>query len=69
MQIGEIAPPTAGDADFLACCLGMIDDQDIGAGMGGTHHAGSARAEDEGGDGLIGHAIGSGARAAGAVLM
>ena len=39
VDIGKVAPPPAGDADFLARCLGMIDDQHISAHMGRAHHA------------------------------
>jgi hypothetical protein len=28
MDIGKVAAPTAGNADFLARCLGVIDDDD-----------------------------------------
>jgi hypothetical protein len=51
MNIGEIASPAAGDADFLASGLGVIDEQNSSpapSGFGGAEHASSACADDQG---------------------
>ena len=48
VEIGEIAPSAARDADLLAGCLRVIDDERVRPGMGSAHHAGGAGAEDQG---------------------
>ncbi len=47
MQVGEIAAPAAGDADFLARFFGLINDQRVRPRMGRAHHAGGTGTEDE----------------------
>jgi len=50
VEVGEIAPPTAGDADFLTRCFRVIYDQRVGTSVGGGHKACGASAKDEGVD-------------------
>ncbi|CRE19893.1 Uncharacterised protein [Bordetella pertussis] len=48
-QVGEVAAPSAGDADFLGQLGGMIDQHHAQAALarhGGAHHAGSPGADD-----------------------
>jgi hypothetical protein len=49
MKIGEITPPAAGNTDFLADFLAMIEQQNRTAtlpGSGRAHHAGRTGADD-----------------------
>jgi hypothetical protein len=49
MQVGEIAAPAAGDQDFLANAVGVLQHSDAAstlAGGDGTHQSGSASAQD-----------------------
>ena len=48
VQIGEIATPAAGDADFLTRRFGVVNHQAVATCMGGTHHASSASAKNHG---------------------
>ena len=48
MQIGEVTPPTAGNADLLADSPGVIDNADSPpplTGFNSAHHPGSARTD------------------------
>ncbi len=49
MDVGEVAPPAARDADLFARRLGMIEDHDAApafARFDRTHHAGSTGTDD-----------------------
>ncbi len=50
MDVGEIAAAAAGDTDFLARRLGVVEDDDGAAaltGADGAHHAGSPRPQNQ----------------------
>jgi len=47
IHIGEIAAPTARNADFLACFLGVIHNKYPSTRVGGTHQARGACANDD----------------------
>ena len=47
IEIGEVAAPTAGNADLFTRRLGMIQHENARPGMGGAHHAGGAGAKDQ----------------------
>jgi hypothetical protein len=47
IEIGEIAPTTARDADLLARGACVVDDQNARSRMGRAHHAGRAGAKDD----------------------
>ncbi|MCY1234777.1 hypothetical protein D9M72_473680 [compost metagenome] len=50
MDIGEVAATTAGDADLLAGCLGMVEHSRAAAALArfdGAHHARSTGADDD----------------------